>query len=970
MKLHRPIAGAAAAFFAWNGPARLSSADEVQLLRDLNPFAERATAHVNQFAEAAGVVFFPGFDSEHGWELWASDGTATGTILVKDLTPGPKSTTISSLVSIGKAVVFSPSRQDQDWELWRSGGTPQDTVLLKTFPKNASGHPQALVESNGSLFFMESDGVSGVELWKSDGTPAGTMLVRDIEPGAGSSMWIGETKSFLAFNGLVFFRAYDAVHGSRFWRSDGTEAGTVPLDQLYPTQSSDDQLNRFGDGLYFLEGDRERAWRSDGTAQGTVLVFERGPSTTRDARFLGEVNGKVLFVAEAGLWTVDPAQGPPENIMNLLRTDSIGLTPFIWKNRLFFHMSSWEGSRKTLNLWATDGTPGGADLLGRIPHTLESIPESVFPVTLNGALYFAGEAPGSGVELLRTDGTLAGTRLVKDIFPGPQSSNPRSIASARGNLFFAGSDKEGRALWTSDGTVEGTLPLIGVLPGTDGSTCWPVVSFRGRAFLNLNDGIHGREPWESDGTLEGTRLLLDTYSDGYYTGPRSFLPSGGYLYFTQFHEQKGWQVFTTDGTTNGTFSFKSPSTGTYSDQPVLVADVQGTLFLLIPRESDRTIDLWKSDGTEQGTNFVAPLFSPGTLRDHEKFVGAGVVLGRACIFPVPRHEGGAYLWRSDGTPEGTFLLLGLGGVGRPAVLGSRVYFLRSGSGMVELWTSDGTRDGTHPVATLDSGGGSPTLRDSHMESLRDDLLILAFPGSTGRTLLWKSDGTAEGTTLIRGDIQIPSNVHPKQLVKFGSIIFFFVNEAADGVQLWATDGTSNRTGAVFDLFPATVRINPSLFSMVEAHGNLYFTVTRGLNPNDPSYAPPPTLSQQIWKTDGTPGGTVEVVSLPGEVEVAYVGPFIEETGKILFAARDPGHGLELWTLTPSGPAPLRGDANRDGARDLSDAVAMFDCLFQGGSCAVFTCSIDTNSDGTVDVADVISLLGHLFLGEPEPHPCE
>lgn len=69
-------------------------------------------------------------------------------------------------------------------ELWKSDGTQAGTVLVKDIrPGPGGSNPEGLVNVNGVLFFRANDGVNGYELWKSDGTKTGTVLVRDIRPG-------------------------------------------------------------------------------------------------------------------------------------------------------------------------------------------------------------------------------------------------------------------------------------------------------------------------------------------------------------------------------------------------------------------------------------------------------------------------------------------------------------------------------------------------------------------------------------------------------------------------------------------------------------------------------------------------------------------------------------------------------------------------------------------------------------------
>ena len=93
-----------------------------------------------------------------------------------------------NLVNVGGTVYFRASDGASGSELWKSDGTEAGTVLLKDInPGSASSGPSGFTAVGGSVFFSANDGISGVELWKSDGTPAGTVLVKDIRPGVGAS---------------------------------------------------------------------------------------------------------------------------------------------------------------------------------------------------------------------------------------------------------------------------------------------------------------------------------------------------------------------------------------------------------------------------------------------------------------------------------------------------------------------------------------------------------------------------------------------------------------------------------------------------------------------------------------------------------------------------------------------------------------------------------------------------------------
>lgn len=124
-------------------------------------------------------------------------------------------------------------------------------------------------------------------------------------------------------------------------------------------------------------------------------------------------------------------------------------------------------------------------------------------------MYFQASIPtATGDELWRTDGTAAGTALVKDIRPGPQSSGVRYLTNVNGRLFFTANDgSNGVELWTSDGTAAGTHLLKDLRPGVESSNPRYLTYVGGALYFIANDGTSGRSLWRSDGTSAGTMLF-------------------------------------------------------------------------------------------------------------------------------------------------------------------------------------------------------------------------------------------------------------------------------------------------------------------------------------------------------------------------------------------------------------------------------------------------------------------------------
>src|SRR5262249_27300005 len=130
-------------------------------------------------------------------------------------------------------------------------------------------------------------------------------------------------------------------------------------------------------------------------------------------------------------------------------------------------------------------------IIGSLPHGMTRLGASV--------LFFAYDTV-HGDALWRTDGTEAGTVLVKDIRAGTDPLFGRELTICGGNALFAADDGvHGSELWKTDGTEAGTALVADINPGARGSLPTLLTNVNGVLFFVANDGVHGTELWKFDG---------------------------------------------------------------------------------------------------------------------------------------------------------------------------------------------------------------------------------------------------------------------------------------------------------------------------------------------------------------------------------------------------------------------------------------------------------------------------------------
>ena len=253
-------------------------------------------ASISEPVDVNGTLFFAADDGVSGRELWKGSGSPVALVRVKDLRPGPPSSSPEALTAVGSTLFFLIPGAISGVELWRSDGTDPGTLLLRAFPDMVTALGAELTAVGSTLFFVADDGGTGSELWKSDGTPGGTVLVKDIWPQAEGSF----PSRLTAVGNQLFFNAHDGSSGYELWKSDGTEQGTLRVKDIADAglSSNPGELTAVGQTLYFSAtsvNDSTSLWRSDGTEEGTVLIRDFGDATMVSLRSFTAVGGTLFL---------------------------------------------------------------------------------------------------------------------------------------------------------------------------------------------------------------------------------------------------------------------------------------------------------------------------------------------------------------------------------------------------------------------------------------------------------------------------------------------------------------------------------------------------------------------------------------------------------------------------------------------------------------------------------------------------
>ena len=718
------------------------------------------------FTAASDRLYFQADDGQHGHELWFSDGSTSGTKLLKDIWPGVESRGIYSLTPVGPKLYFIVEGDDY-YTLWVSdgsaGGTKQVAVVAHAVVTKIAAFGDLLIMDMIDLPDAHSS------LWRTDGTDAGTLLISDYGAQQGLNMIDLATLD----GGVVFTFTAPGTGGWGIGRSDGTSEGTsLAVKNKVQGRAPLDLIPAGSQAFFFEERypeEKQGLWRTDGTAMGTLLLGRfKPPDHICRSRYV--VDGiSLAFAADDGehgceLWISDGTPQGTRMVADIAAgaKSSWPLPGVRFKQQLYFSATDSLGDAE---LWRTDGTAAGTE---RADDVIDSPSASSFPshlIAQPDGIYLAART-GTERGLWRSDGSQGGTTLVKS-FGSDAFDNPLHAAdwAMIGETLYLITQRPS-AVWRSDGSESGTVALSGPVE-CDLPSRLAVVGDKLLFFAEAR----GSMLCQAGSPHEKIKYLQDSLYDA--------LAAERLLYF----RLTSGQIGVSDGTAAGTKIYPAPRVTLGPN--FKMAAVGDTVFFNGCAASGQDCELWQLAGPQAAPQRVADIV-PGAAGSNP--VGL-VAFEEGVIFSAASATFGPLLWRSDGTAVGTLPLAPVAqcGLELPAVVvGGQLFFagLENVQGIespygCELWATDGTFAGTRQVLDIWPGPASSTPG-----ALTDAGGALFFTANDGRhgCDLWTSDGRSAGTFRIPGE---GLNRCPEQMtVSRGRL--YFDDDGRDGdFELWA-----------------------------------------------------------------------------------------------------------------------------------------------------------------------------------------
>ena len=707
----------------------------------------------------------------------------------------------------------------KDIDPWSPGfeivGASQDHLYISFssgsysfFAVDSAGHvsskllpytPRGKMIAQGKVVLFDyNDNIHGKELWRSDGTRAGTYLVKDLVAGPES----GHPQNFVHWRGKVYFTT---------WPQGYQYQDTLPPFKL------------------------PQLWSTDGTTEGTRLVSELDTVMWFDGRAkVGGINrliasqDKLFFqvwysdndyeFVQSILWQSDgtasgttkmvyPENSKPVFASNLL--ESVGNISFFADNQPFDYMSDWY-NWKIGTLWRIGGD---GQELSTLTDALASPAIGVF----EGRVYFLTR-DSSGLHLARTNEDATAIETVALLYPASSLTDSVDV------IFMAG-----------------TASL----------------------FIGISDRAYSFGEISAIWAFSSASQTVEKISDLAYSASReSMLIKDDLLYFKNGLTNDNIELWRSDGTATGTGLYRDLNP-TGSSSPHMYRLFAGELWFLAYDGLSPVPSIFRTNGTDAIVKVNVDVSSASGSQPHQ-FTG---LKSGMTLFRTKGHD----FYSTRGTPETTSIhaFCPFSSCDEPEPLlpiGEGALWLRTEDATLQYTDGRNDTDGVQTIMTNMWPGYIDLIKEypitKHMLAPLGQNSALFFsveltPDRTYLRKLWRTDGSASGTTLIK-NIPLPFPPRPERIDPTGieavvphqKLVFFMGNDSQHGNELWRTDGSESGTYMVKDLVPGNAKI--SIENITSARHHVYFTYTDGGRIH-------------LAKSRGSANNTVHVVTLPAGI---------------------------------------------------------------------------------------------------------
>lgn len=724
--------------------------------------------------------------------------------------------------------------------------------------------------SGARLFYLSGDAAEAEVFTAADGLiPAGeygggaqvgasvyfysfveqTTVYYRADLGTGTLVRLGELASTGANGGIPYFTALgdrviflhrDANYDSQLYATDGTEGSLTFLTAL-PAGESVTEVKALAGHLFYGFGYRPGKTSpyvlTDGTPAGSHLRYPEGNAQAISNPTPFGNGGIVSVIGSVG--SANYLLDPSDASLRLLRDTLAGLPSGTLGNftpsgdRVLFTRVTAESAHQ---VWQIDTATHAVDSLFEL--FPENSREAILDTKAFGeqlvllSLNFSARTYSVVAADLRTGSSAVLLDSILNIYRTDWLTHLEKLGD---NYYFkARRGNEDQRLWRSAGLATAT-PAIEEIVSTDlFFDDDRLAVLNDRLYYTAVDATYGEEVFSLGEEDTEARLLLDANDSENGSDPVVLGSLQDALIFTAGAGCTGRELFATRGTPASSELLRDLNEGAGTTNIYSAVRVQDEL--VFSAESDDWFRLYATDGTTAGTRILDSAFH-ATNRESLRWSAPGVLEDRVLAMGYVQEVGQA------------------------------------------LYATDGVDDSLRLVKVIEPSFGLNGSVPGFF-NLSDIVLFTTATAVNGQEL-WRTDGTAEGTYMIKDIRQVYENsvvFHINNVVVIGDLAYFTANDGG-GVRMWRTDGTEAGTYMVSN--PAFPYANPQ--AAFAYGGKTYFVAGQG-------------AERRLFETDGTAANLRYAELLPPTTSFRSMGNFTVLRDRLLFIGNTATSGSELWVV--------------------------------------------------------------------------